>query len=88
MVQLLPLESSSRYSQVQVSHTDVVYECSITPSMWQPTFGPHELVRMHGSILGHKVRILIDDGASHNFLNYTLVKKLKLCQSQVHIPTR
>ena len=28
------------------------------------------------------MRILIDDGASHNFLNYTLAKKLKLCQSQ------
>ena len=53
-----------------VSHMDVDHNCSITPSMWQQTFGPHELVRMHGAIKGHKVLILKDDGASHNFLNY------------------
>ena len=28
------------------------------------------------------MRILIDDGASHNFLNYKLVKKLKLQQTK------
>ena len=81
MVQLLPLESSKRYRKVEVSHMDVEYDCSLTPSMWQPTFGPHELVRMHGYIKGHKVHIMVDDGASHNFLNYKLVKKLKLLQS-------
>ena len=48
--------------------------------MWQQIFGPHELVRMHGAIKGHKVRVLINDGASHNFLNYKLVKNLKLLQ--------
>ena len=57
------------------------YNCFITPSMWHQTFGPHELVRMQGTIKGHKVHILIDDGASHNFLNYTLVKELKLLQT-------
>ena len=61
---------------------DVKHECQLTPSMWQPLFGPHELVRMHGSIQGHRVRILIDDGALHNFLNYKLVKKLKLQQTK------
>ena len=81
MVQLLPLESSTKYASVQVSHTEAVHDCCLTTSMWQPTFGPHELVRMHGSIKGHKVRILVDDGASHNFLNYKLVKKLRLPQS-------
>ena len=55
---------------------DVKHECQLTPSMWQPSFGPHDLVRMHGSIQGHRVRILIDDGALHNFLNYKLVKKI------------
>ena len=82
MVQVLPLELSPRYSSVEVLHVDVQHECQLTPSMWQPSFGPHELVRMHGSIQGHKVRILIDDGASHNFLNYKLVKKLKLQQTK------
>ena len=60
---------------------DVDHNCSITPSMWQQLFGPHELVRMHETIKRHKVLILIDDGASHNFLNYKLVKKLKLLQT-------
>ena len=46
--------------------------------MWQPTFGPNELFRMYGTINGHKVCILVDDGATHNFLNYKLVKKMKL----------
>lgn len=32
-------------------------------------------------IHGHEVRILADDGASHNFINYKLVKKLKLPES-------
>ena len=49
--------------------------------MWQETFGLHDLVCMHGTILGHKVRILVDDGATHNFLNYKLVKRLKLPQT-------
>ncbi|MCO5565066.1 hypothetical protein L7F22_018737 [Adiantum nelumboides] len=50
--------------------------------MWQQPFGLHDLVRMHGDIKGHRVHLLIDDGASHNFLNYKLVKKLKLPESQ------
>ena len=50
--------------------------------MWQETFGPHDLVHLHGSIYGHRVCILIDDGAMHNFLNYTLVKKLKLPETK------
>ena len=57
---------------------EVKHECHLTSSMWQPTFGLNDLVRMHGSINEHKVRILIDDGALHNFLNYKLVKKLQL----------
>ena len=36
---------------------------------------------MHGTILGHKARILVDNGATHNFLNYKLVKRLKLQQN-------
>ena len=36
---------------------------------------------MHGTIKGHKVRILIDDGASHNFLNYKLIKRLKILET-------
>ena len=46
--------------------------------MWQPTFGPHELHRMHGTKNGQHVRILVDDGATHNFLKYNLIKKLQL----------
>ena len=45
-----------------------------------PTFGPHELFRLHGTINGRRVCVLIDNGATHNFLNYTLVKKLCLPQ--------
>ena len=39
---------------------------------------------MHGTVKSHRVRILINDGASHKFLNYKLVKKLKLPQSASH----
>lgn len=38
-------------------------------------------MRMHGNIKGQKVRIMVDDCATHNFLNYSLVKKLKLPES-------
>ena len=65
---------------------DVTHECHSTSSMWQPTFGPHNLVCMHGSLNGHKVHMLIDNGALHNFLNYKLVKKLKLQQTKsIHV---
>ena len=38
------------------------------------------MFRLHGTIKGRRVHILVDDGATHNFLNYTLVKKLRLQQ--------
>ena len=44
--------------------------------------GPHNLVRLYGQIGGRRVSIMIDDKATHNFLNYTLVKRLKLPQSK------
>ena len=68
-MQVFPLELSSQYSQVEVSHMDLIHECHLESSMWQTTFGLHDLVRMHWSINSHKVRMLIDDGALHNFLN-------------------
>ena len=49
--------------------------------MWLPPFGLYDLVRMHGFINVHNILILMDDGATHNFLNYKLVKKLKLPQT-------
>ena len=61
---------------------DVKHECHLTSSMWQLTFVPHDLVHMHGSIDGHKVHVLIDGGALHNFLIYKLVKKLMLSQTK------
>ena len=82
MVQKLPLDASPKYSAVEVSHTAELHECCLTASMWQETFRSHDLVRMHGSIYGHQVRILIDDGTTHNFLNYKLVKKLKLAETK------
>ena len=53
-------------------------ECCFIASMWRPTFGPHDLLHLHGTIHGQQVRILIDDGAIHNFLSYKLVKHLHL----------
>ena len=82
MVQKLSLDASLKYYVVEVPHTIEMHECCLTASMWQETFGPHDLVRMHGSIYGHRVCILIDDGATHNFLNYKLVKKLKLAKTK------
>ena len=57
MVQVLPLALSSRYSLVKVSHMDVKHECHVTSSIWQPTFGLHDLVCMHGSINRRKVHL-------------------------------
>ena len=82
MVHKLPLDASPKYSAVEVSHTAEMHECCLTASMWQETFGPHDLVGMHGSINGHRVHILIDDGSMHNFLNCKLVKNLKLAETK------
>ena len=79
-VQLFPLETSTKYSVVQVSHQTEVHECCLTATPWQPTFGPHELFQLHGTINRLRVHVLINDGSTHNFLNYTLVKKLRLPQ--------
>ena len=65
-----------------MSHLSNTHECCVTQTMWQPTVGPHDLVRLYGQIRGRRVSIMIDDGATHNFLNYALVKRLKLPQSK------
>lgn len=78
MVQKLPLDASPKYSAKEVLYTAEMHECCLTASMWQETFGLHDLVCMHGFNYGHRVRIIVDDGATHNFLNYKIVKKLKL----------
>ena len=48
----------------------------MSASIWVPSSGPYDLVQTHG-----RVRVMVDDGPPHNFLNYGLVKKLKLPQS-------
>ena len=80
MVQLLSLEDCSKYSAEQACHQSVEHECCLTVAPWQSSFGPHELLRFHGTINERRVRVLVDDGSTHNFLNYTLVKKLRLAQ--------
>ena len=80
-IQVLPLDASKKFKEVEVCHSDATHACCVTSSMWMPAFGPYDLVRMHGFINGHKVWIMVDDGATHNFLNYKLVKKLKLPQT-------
>ena len=77
-IQCLTLTYSYKYSAVEVLHDEAQHECCVSTSMWEPTFGPHELHRMHGTINRQHVHILIDDGSTHNFLNYKLIKKLKL----------
>ena len=47
---------------------------------WENRVSPHELFKVHGTVNKRRVCVLIDDGSTHNFLNYTLVKKLKLPQ--------
>ena len=44
--------------------------------------GPHDLFCVHGTVNRRRVRVLVDDGSTHNFLNYTLVKKLGLPQAR------
>ena len=79
-VQVLPLDSD-KIKEVTVSHYNATHSCCVTKSMFVPPFGPHDLVHMHNTINGHKVNVMIDDSASHNFLNYSLVKRLKLTQT-------
>ena len=87
-IQVLPLDASKKFKEVEVCHSDATHACCVTSSMWILAVGPYDLVRMHGFINGHKVWIMVDDGATHNFLNYKLVKKLKLPQLLVSISIR
>ena len=80
MAQFLPLDACPKYLAMQVNQQAPKHDCSLTASPWQPTIGPYDLVRLHGTINERRVRVLIDDGSTHNFLNYTLVKKLRLPQ--------
>ena len=67
---------------VEVNHHSCEHKCHLTTLPWQ--VGPHEIFCLHGTINGRQVCILVDDGATHNFLNYMLVKKLHLQQ----VPSR
>ena len=44
----------------------------VTTFDWEP----HNLVHLYSKIRGDRVSIMIDDEATHNFLNYALVKRL------------
>ena len=79
-VQLLTLAKCPHYSAIEYSHEAPPHECVLTPSPWENRVSPHDLFKIHGTIDGRRVRVLVDDGSTHNFLNYTLVKKLKLPQ--------
>ena len=82
-VQRLPL-NVGEFSEVVVSHMSDTHECCVTQAMWQSSVGPHNLVRLYGKIGGRRVSIMIDDGATtHNFLNYALVKRIKVAAEQV-----
>lgn len=82
-VQKLALDASPKYSAVEVLHDKEHHECCVIASMWQPTFGPHELHRIHGTINRQCICILVNNVETHNFLNYKFFKKLKLLE----IPT-
>lgn len=80
VVQTLTLQGNEKFKSVEVLHEDRTHQCCVSTAMWQSTFGPHELVKMHGLVKGKWVRVMIDDSATHNFMNYALVKKLKIPQ--------
>ena len=39
-------------------------------------------MHLYRMIIGRRVSTMIDNNATHNFLNYALVKRLKLVQSK------
>lgn len=55
MIQHLTLIDSPKYLAVEVLHHEAQQECCVLALMWQPTFGPHELHRMHATINGQRV---------------------------------
>ena len=75
---IFALTECPKYLTMEVNHNSCNHNCQLTTLPWQ--VGPHELFHLHGTINGRRFCILVDDGATHNFLNYTLVKKLHLQQ--------
>lgn len=73
-MQTLSLSGNKNYKSVEVLHEDNTHMCCLSSAMWKSTFGPHELVKMHGFVDGKPARLMIDDPATHNFVNYALVK--------------
>ena len=65
-----------------MSHMSDIHGFHVILAMWQFSVRPHDLVRLQGTIASRRVSIMIDNGATHNFLNYMLVKRLKLLQSK------
>ena len=41
-------------------------------------FGPHDLIRMSGEVMGVPVHVLFDDGSTHNFIDASLVQRLHI----------
>ena len=81
-VQLLSLVNCPKFLAVEYSHEAPHHECLLTQALWESHVGPHDLFCVHGTVNGRRVRVLVDDGSTHNFLNYTLVKKLGLPQAR------
>ena len=65
-----------------VGHTNNSHAYYITKTMWQPFVRSHNLVCLYGTIGGHRITIMTNNGATHNFHKYTLVKKLRVSETK------
>ena len=78
------VDSHAIYFQVLPNNTQVkrkgawIFMRFAQPHKNYQTYGSNYLLWFHGTIGGQCICVLVDDGSTHNFLKYTLIKKLGL----------
>ena len=60
-VQLLTLAKCPHYLAIEYSHEAPPHECVLTTAPWENRVSPHELFKVHGTINGRRVCVLMMD---------------------------